>query len=262
MCSLGGKYVTEWELVSRTKRELLAFLALVARWGSLHLGKMSDAVVARNGGKGVESAMIALLVAVAFMFAEGVFLTGMGYRSSNPAALLSLLTLRSVGHWFVLIYPVALVVLYVWFAVIVARRLPDLLVHPNAFAQAGTGPRISFALLTVFAVYISFPTSYALYAWLYNSCQPLESWNGIGISFQCEVLPEYPQYSSLAIEQFIRGLLGDFVEIIDASDPLHGWDKDPLFTSVTALYRIFAQTALLVIPLAIWNTARLLIVRR
>ena len=210
----------------------------------------------------VEGAGLALLIATVFICLEMVFLGDIGYRGSNPAALLSVLTMRQVAPWFVVLYPVALVGLYVWFAITLARQLPQLLVHHNVFAEIGKFSRIAFTLLTIFAVYLSFPTSYALYAWVYHSCDSVQMWNGVGVAFQCNVLPEYSQYSTLAIEQFIRGLFGDFVEIIDPTDPLQGWHKDPLFISVTALYRLFAQTALFVVPLALWNAVRLVVGRR
>lgn len=205
----------------------------------------------RSAYKVVEAATLALLVATVFMVIELVFLFDMGFRSGNPAALLFILGLRAAAEWVVLIYPFFLLWLFTWQLVALGQHFHRILTEPNWF-DGSPFAKVSFALLTVFSVYLTSVTAYALYLWTYASCVSVDNWLGIGIAFQCNVLPTYSTYSTLAVEQFLRGMAGDFFEIVQPVDTLAGIHKDPLFISVTAMYRLFAQTALFALPLSLW----------
>jgi|CXWL01.1.fsa_nt_gi hypothetical protein len=55
----------------------------------------------------------------------------------------------------------------------------------------------------------------------------------------------------------MRGVFGDFVELAVPSDRLQPSERDAVYILVTGVFRIFAETALVTVPLTIWISQRL-----
>lgn len=108
-------------------------------------------------------------------------------------------------------------------------------------------------------LYITYGASvfgYAHYVWLHEACVPHDTMQAVTNGARCTVdASRFSPTIDVAGDQFIRGLFGDFFELIGPVDPAHQVQKDTTFILVTGFFRLFAQTALFAIPLSLITSA-------
>jgi len=223
---------------------------------------MADAGRQRRGIHKVAGDTTLLMLFGVVAMQIDAFGSGIAYHMRDPLAALLFVGVRASAPVLMVIYPAALALFFAWAAMLVVREVPRLLRERNPYLDAGHGVAASFAALSVLALYLGAQTFFALYLWLDDSCAPDGGWHGVALSYQCDVRPEFYGHIGLSIDQFIRGMLGDFTALIDTHDPTDVMVQTPTFIVVKAFYKLLCATAWIVMPVVMWRAGSLLFRRR
>lgn len=92
---------------------------------------------------------------------------------------------------------------------------------------------------------------YAEVLWLYDSCIPFDTVQGIREGFQCHLSPSLAPYLYISGDQFARGALGPFTELFFPGDSPRLNPGDDFLLLTTILYRAMVIPLLLALPLCL-----------
>lgn len=158
------------------------------------------------------------------------------------------------------VLPLLFAALFVFAAIFLVKRWRDFAIFPSEIEDRVELHVAALWPLSVIAmIYLASLFAYAHYVWIYEGCGSVPTFSA---GAQCALnASAFSPTVTFATDQFVRGIFGDFFELIGPIDPAHRVAKDEVFIIVTGLYRLFGQTALVVAPLAVW-TCGSLVVRR
>lgn len=197
----------------------------------------------------VPSIMMAFALSAMWIHGAGGALDGTGYVNwlAANAALLRL------------VIALVFVPLLIFAAFHLVKRWRDFAIFPQEMEEKIDLHIVMLWPVSVLAItYIGSVVAYAHYAWIYEACGAVSTIAAITGGASCHLdAAHFSTMNLFAADQFVRGVFGDFFELVGPVDPAHEVSKDAFFIVVTGLYRLFAQTALFVIPLSIWTCGAL-----
>lgn len=150
------------------------------------------------------------------------------------------------------VLPAVFLVQFVFAALFIVKNWRAFAIYPEAIEdKVDLIATLVWPTALLYMTYGASMFGYAHYVWLHEACVPHDTIQAVTNGARCVVdAARFSPTIEFAGDQFIRGLFGDFFELIGPIDPAHQVQKDTTFILVTGFFRLFAQTALFAIPLS------------
>jgi len=145
--------------------------------------------------------------------------------------------------------PAVLLALFAFSALTIGKNWRAFAIFPENVEQRIGRIHFLWPFCLLYISYFGTMLAYGHYVWLHEACNPSSTFGILVSGANCTIdASKLMAALGFSCDQFMRGVWGDFWELVGPPDPTHSVLKDATFILVTGFYRLLAQTALFVIP--------------